>query len=201
MLIQKTCGVQQRAGNDRRAVTLRDVVRRLVIERGHLGVTNELVRHEARCLGPMASSALAVMTRTGEIWAAKVPGDLTHWFASAELAARWRGRPRQAAQTLTEPVQHPRQRMPGTPRMQEPTDAQNAPQVRRQQPVVRIAQRADTTDAPMIMPPGVVLQHVAASRHDPRYQCAPGERPYGAGFAAAGIGRDVTTGQPWGRRA
>lgn len=92
MLIQKTCGVQQRAGNDRRAVILRDVVRRLVIERSHLGVTSELVRHEARCLGPMASSALAAMTRTGEIWAAKVPGDLTHWFASAELAARWRGR-------------------------------------------------------------------------------------------------------------
>lgn len=201
MLIQKTCGVQQRAGNDRRAVTLRDVVRRLVIERGHLGVTNELVRHEARCLGPMASSALAAMTRAGEIWAAKAPGSLTHWFASAELAARWRGRPRQQAQTLTQPGQHPRQRMPGAPRMQEPTDAQNAPQVRRQQPVVRIAHRADTTDAPTTVPPGVVLQRVHAPRHDPRYQCAPGERPHGAGFAAAGIGRDVTTGQPWAQRA
>lgn len=190
MLIQKTCGVQQRAGNDRRAVTLRDVVRRLVIERGHLGVTNELVRHEARCLGPMASSALAAMTRTGEIWAAKVPGSLTHWFASAELAARWRGRP------LAGPAAPA-----GAPRMQEPTDAQNAPQVRRQQPVVRIAHRADTTDAPTTVPPGVVLQRVHAPRHDPRYQCAPGERPHGAGFAAAGIGRDVTTGQPWAQRA
>lgn len=32
---------------------------------------------------------------------------------------------------------------------------------------------------------------------DPRYQCAPGEQPYGAGFAAVGIGRDVTTGRAW----
>lgn len=34
--------------------------------------------------------------------------------------------------------------------------------------------------------------------HNGRYQCAPGEQPYGAGFAAAGIGRDVTNGKGWG---
>ena len=33
--------------------------------------------------------------------------------------------------------------------------------------------------------------------HDPRYQCAPGEQPFGAGFAAAGPGRDITTGDAW----
>lgn len=33
--------------------------------------------------------------------------------------------------------------------------------------------------------------------HDPRYQCAPGEQPYGAGFAAVGIGRSVLTGKAW----
>lgn len=49
MLIQKTCGVQQRAGNDRRAVTLRDVVRRR--KAGHDALkeltakTGELIEH------------------------------------------------------------------------------------------------------------------------------------------------------------
>ena len=33
--------------------------------------------------------------------------------------------------------------------------------------------------------------------HDPRYQCAPGEQPYGAGFSAVGIGRSVITGKAW----
>jgi hypothetical protein len=33
--------------------------------------------------------------------------------------------------------------------------------------------------------------------HDPRYQCAPGEQPHGAGFVAAGIGRCAITGKPW----
>lgn len=33
--------------------------------------------------------------------------------------------------------------------------------------------------------------------HDPRYQLAPGEQPFGAGFAAVGIGRNVDTGRQW----
>lgn len=33
--------------------------------------------------------------------------------------------------------------------------------------------------------------------HDPRFQCAPGEQPYGAGFAAVKPGFDITTGRPW----
>lgn len=33
--------------------------------------------------------------------------------------------------------------------------------------------------------------------HDTRYQCAPGEQPWGAGFAAAGPGIDIETGRPW----
>lgn len=201
MLMQKTCGVHERAGTAHPPVTLRDVVRRLVVERGHLGVTNPLVRHEARCLGGMASSALAAMTRTGEIHAAKVPGEITHWFASAELAARWRSRPRSTLQTPTQPSQQPRQRMAGAPRMQQPTDAQNVSVVRRGQPVVRIAPAPDTTDMPAQRSATVPVQILASATHDDRYQCAPGARPYGAGFAAAGVGRDVTTGQAWGQRA
>ena len=35
--------------------------------------------------------------------------------------------------------------------------------------------------------------------HDQRYQVDPASRPFGAGFAACGIGRSVTTGQGWGQ--
>lgn len=202
MLMQKTCGTHERAGTAHQPVTLRDVVRRLVVERGHLGVTNALLRHEARCLGGMASSALAAMTRAGEIHAAKVPGELTHWFASAELAARWRSRSRPALQTPTQPSQLPRQRMAGAPRMPQPTDAQNVTLVRRNaHPVVRIAAAPDTTDMPAQHSATVPVQILASATHDDRYQCAPGARPYGAGFAAAGVGRDVVTGRAWGQQA
>lgn len=33
--------------------------------------------------------------------------------------------------------------------------------------------------------------------HDPRFTCAPGEQPFGAGFAAVKPGFDITTGRPW----
>ena len=33
--------------------------------------------------------------------------------------------------------------------------------------------------------------------HDPRYQVDPESNPFGAGFAAVGIGRDVQTGRVW----
>jgi hypothetical protein len=36
--------------------------------------------------------------------------------------------------------------------------------------------------------------------YDPRYQFAPGEKTFGAGFAAVGLGRDVDTGKPWGKK-
>lgn len=36
-----------------------------------------------------------------------------------------------------------------------------------------------------------------AATHDDRYQVAPGAKPFGAGFVAAGPGIDVTTGKPW----
>ena len=48
-----------------------------------------------------------------------------------------------------------------------------------------------------VIPAGVKVQRGPSWTHDPRVQCGPGEQPYGAGFAAAGPGRDVTTGRAW----
>ena len=46
-------------------------------------------------------------------------------------------------------------------------------------------------------PNGVKVQVCASPTHDCRVQCAPGERPFGAGFAAVGIGHDLQTGKGW----
>ena len=41
------------------------------------------------------------------------------------------------------------------------------------------------------------ITRVPGWTHDPRLQCAPDEMPFGAGFAAAGVGVDITTGRSW----
>lgn len=48
-------------------------------------------------------------------------------------------------------------------------------------------------------PPDVQVEVGPAFTHDHRVQCAPNEQPFGAGFAAAGPGIDITTGRGWGR--
>jgi len=42
---------------------------------------------------------------------------------------------------------------------------------------------------PVIVPADVKRSTGPNWSHDPRYQCAPGEQPHGAGFAALGVGR------------
>lgn len=69
---------------------------------------------------------------------------------------------------------------------------------------IRVANTTPTQRKPrveVITPKSVVPQVLAGYTHDDRVQCAPGARPYGAGFAAAGAGIDMTTGRPWGQPA
>ena len=48
-----------------------------------------------------------------------------------------------------------------------------------------------------VIPPHVKVTRCPAPAYDARYQVDPSARPFGAGFAAAGIGRDPTTGKAW----
>lgn len=57
--------------------------------------------------------------------------------------------------------------------------------------------RQHTRQTVAAMPGSATVTRCPGFTHDPRYQVAPGERVFGAGFAAVGIGRDITTGQPW----
>jgi hypothetical protein len=49
--------------------------------------------------------------------------------------------------------------------------------------------RAQKTEAAVIVPEGVKRTVCPDWTHDPRYTVAPGVQPFGAGFAAAGVGR------------
>jgi hypothetical protein len=63
-------------------------------------------------------------------------------------------------------------------------------------PYVAIA-KAPPFNGEVIVPPNVKLTIGPRVTFDPRYQVDPASRPFGAGFSAAGVGRDLLTGQPW----
>lgn len=158
---------------------IKTAARQLVIERGRLGITNALVRAEVPGRGTIAvGTALAKMARAGTLTAAKSAGHLVHWFASPELAQRW-----QASVALL-PKPAPPLRPP-------------APVARARPAPVHVPRPASRVDQPATIPSGLAPLRAVGLTHDPRYQCAPGERPFGAGFAAVGIGRDVDTGRAW----
>ena len=160
---------------------IKTAARQLAIERGRLGITNALVRALVPGRGTVAvGTVLAKLTRAGELTAAKVPGYLVHWFANPELAWRWE------ASIPPAPAPTPKPRPP-------------APPARTRSAPVHVPRPASQVDQPAVTPAGLVPQRAAAPTHDTRYQCAPGEQPYGAGFAAVGIGRDVDTGRTWGQ--
>ena len=167
---------------------------RMVVERGHLGITNSMVRQATKRSSTQVGTVLAKLKNRGLLAVGRVTGCYHHWFANEELAQRW--------MTTTTPPPKP-----------SPTPRQNISVVARRPATktrpatasrgsyVVLNAPPDTTDAHVVVPPGVRVQRWVAPTHDTRYQCAPGERPAGAGFAAAGIGRDVTTGQAWGAQA
>ena len=194
MLIQHIAGTPEPKRTRAASCPTTAAIRRLVVERGHLGITNKLVQHEALTCCNRAGTVLGKMTRTGEIHGASVPGLFRHWFASAELARRWLD----ATPPHIKPVPAPRQRIL---RRQRPTAVQNLSVTRQHDAPVVLGRQADRRDMPAIVPAGVRVQRLTAPTHDARYQCAPGEQPYGAGFAAVGVGRDVDTGRTWGDRA
>lgn len=72
---------------------------------------------------------------------------------------------------------------------------------RRNAPIERIERPLPVPNHLGVWPHKGTERRTAGTRytHDPRYQCAPGEQPCGAGFAAAGPGIDITTGRPWSR--
>jgi len=163
-----------------RVCPIRVAALRLAVERRYLGITNVLLQHETKRESHHVGTVLARLTREGKLVGASVVGHPRHWFITQDVADMW------ATSTAPLPKAAPTQRQkillrrrPGLP----------AP--------ATLGERADGADVPAQIPPGVQVQRCPSVAFDPRYQVDPASHPFGAGFAAAGIGRDVTTGRTW----
>ena len=177
---------------------IRTTAMQLAQERQVLGITNVMLQRAAKRDCTHVGTVLAKLTREGRLFGASVVGLPKHWFSSLALAQQW--------EQSTPPV------LSATPVSKAPQLAARrraaagrpgAELVTPSQPgvpaPVELAPRADRAAMKAVVPPHVVVQHMPSINHDPRYQLPPGARPFGAGFAAAGIGCDVETGQAWGR--
>lgn len=69
--------------------------------------------------------------------------------------------------------------------------------IRMSHPTIPEPRRPTGPQGEAITPPGLKPTRGPSFTHDTRYQCAPGESPFGAGFAAVGIGRSPLTGKAW----
>lgn len=139
--------------------------------------------------------------RNGHLFRAERKGYPLHWFDTAERAAAWAAMaplhkpelvaiPTGRAHTVMAKKKGPAAltkyaAQPTKPGVPAPVNIPETPQV---------AGQATT-------PASVVVAKGLSAGFDPRFQCGPGEKPFGAGFAAAGVGRSVTTGQGWGASA
>lgn len=139
------------------------------------GVDASEVAQTGLCDGKTASTRLGALVRAGYLHRGKVLGVSARYFAAEAAAQAWEQRARE--------VRHASACRPLSPPSGKPT---------------RVPHRPATPPAlPAVERDGVRVTRGPAWTHDPRYQVAPGDRPFGAGFAAVGVGRNVETGKAW----
>lgn len=66
-----------------------------------------------------------------------------------------------------------------------------------EKPAPKKSPRVAYANQTAVIPRGLKPTICPSPTHDARFQVGPGERPFGAGFAVVGFGRDITTGQAW----
>lgn len=131
--------------------------------------------------GNGAKSALRWLESHGMAWRVKPTGHTRdRWFGDETMARVWLSRYVPPAMVLRAPKPN---RFTATRR------GLPAP--------VSVPHRPYAPVGEAHVPAHIVPAVGVASGHDPRYQCAPGEQPFGAGFAAAGIGRYFGPGGVW----
>jgi hypothetical protein len=155
---------------------------------GPQGATNAQVAQAFDWAAEEAGSRLSTQVRRGKLIRVRVMGHKVRYFsnpdhaeafgvATVPLEPKPKRVPKRRAEKVAEmlePAGHWPMHLPGTPKAVQVPDG----------PVVVITAAVKRTEGPRWT-------------HDPRYQVGPGERPFGAGFAAVGIGRNVENGKAW----
>jgi len=153
------------------------------------GVTSAELQKALSVTADFACSMMARQVRAGKLFRAQRAGFKLRWFDTAARAAAWELQPAVGTNHLT--TEAPKLVAIGKPmksRANKPGAGIAPPQQPREKRVVE-AVEVDYSRAKVTRCPSV--------DHDPRYQLPPGAHPYGAGFAAVGVGRDVGTGRAW----
>ncbi|WP_164964277.1 hypothetical protein [Rubrivivax sp. JA1026] len=155
----------------------------LALANRRTGVTMLYARRATDASEPAILAALQALVQDLEVTYRAPEGvRWARWFGFSEDADAW-------VESLAKPQA---QAQPKAPARHGPP-LTNIPSAARQRKGLRLDVGAD------VQPPGVKFTRGPTMTHDPRFQCDPTQRHYGAGFAAAGIGRDVTTGKGWGQ--
>lgn len=161
------------------------------------GATNANFATAAGVTPQVAATKLKRFVIKAMLWPAKVPPEPTHWFLTAERAAAWQARQASAAagQPAISRKVPARKFAKYAPAMPKSLAAGGQPA-----PVTGVTTFAVLKGEPS-NPNNVQPIYGRHYTHDIRIQCAPGERPFGAGFAAVRPGVNPMTGQAWEQRA
>lgn len=160
-------------------------------QRGHLfriliaaaGSPNGLTNEQAVAMTGQPSNAIGARfndwAKAGHLHKAKVKGFFLRVFADEGHRDAWiaTAKPVAKLHPLTEPLV-PRGRCIAPPKLKK-------------------LKKVTIVDGDMIIPPTAKITRATPVTHDPRFQCDPAAKVFGAGFAAAGIGRDIHTGRAW----
>lgn len=155
-------------------------------------VTNAMVARACGLTSTNAGARLAKLVASGRL--VKLEGKPMRW----ELAPPGHKRPAKLTKEQREAAQRAKKAAAKAREVKALADPPGRP-VSLRKPIgsAPVAFR----DQVAVVPPGVQPTRGPSYLGDPRYQVLPGERVFGAGFSAVGIGRDVETGRGWGEGA
>jgi hypothetical protein len=147
-----------------------------------------------------ASTRLRRIAERGALWPAKALPAPTHWFLTEERAAQWLNHKGRALSGLA--AQDRRSCAGKRPKREPKPGIELLAKPKASKPATVSGNTTGHKPAGQATNPNNVQPTYGRHyTHDVRRQCAPGEQPYGAGFAAALPGIDPLTGQAWERRA